>query len=175
MRFFGTPVFIAAALLLGACQGTATARKHDGSGTVDALQSHVSPNEFWMAFQSALKRRDVAEIIQMTNFPWKSDFLQLLEDNDEDRIAESARRNKVSDSERFKRYFGDLFPRAAIRSILRTSSDSLQFNKTDAHDENWSFYYGVKGRISEQDWGLYYEFSRLKDGTIRLTQIDGDG
>jgi hypothetical protein len=81
----------------------------------------------------------------------------------------------VNTQEGFKRHFGMLFPEDAIRTLLTTTPD-LHESHSDAHDVPmiWSISHTTTTTLSEGEWtdsAIIYRFTRLGDGSIKLTSI----
>jgi len=118
-----------------------------------------SVDQFWREFQSALARNDVAGITRLTRFPIECS----LEDLDEF--------EGIRNREGFVRHFKTLFPNETIRTLLDTKT--LTRDKGD--DESWTVCHNEPNEISEMEWSIIYRFSRLSDGSIKLTAIQFAG
>ena len=89
-------------------------------------------------------------------------------------LETSADFSGVNTQEGFKRHFGMLFPEDAIRTLLTTTPDLN--GHLDAHDVPmvWSISHTTTTTLSEGDWtdsAIFYRFTHLSDGLIKLTSI----
>lgn len=127
-----------------------------------AQESDAFP-KFWQSFRAALKTKDVSAVVKMTRFPLKGG------------LETTAYFAGVNTQEGFMHHFGRLFPEAAIRTLSTTPPD-FDGCQLDAHDvgKEWSISHTTTTTLSEDEWtdsAVIYGFTRLGDGSIKLTSI----
>lgn len=121
--------------------------------------SKESVDHFWRKFQSALARNNVAGITRLTRFPIDCSLGDL---DDFEGI-----RNR----EGFVRHFTTLFRNETIRTLL----DTKTLTRDEGDAETWTVSHDEPTEISEMEWSIIYRFSRLPDGSIKLTAIQFAG
>lgn len=152
------PLFILITFgLTCSCQPSTEARKAEHRSEPESPEKSLDP--FWREFQSALAKNDVAGITRLTRFPIDCN------------LADVEGFEGIRNREGFGRNFGTIFPKQAVRTLLTTRS--LPEDEGDA--ESWTICHNEPNEISEMEWSIIYRFSRLPDGSIRLTAVEFAG
>ena len=121
------------------------------------------PVAFWTEFQNALRARDAEKIAGMTSFP--ADI----------GLAGIEEFEGINQREGFIRHFDTIFPEEAVATLLAISASSWEVERPEESGRaghHWSVSYHNKPAMSEGEFGIYYIFSPMPDGSVRLTAVD---
>lgn len=121
------------------------------------------PAAFWGEFQAALKARDAGKVADLTRFPVDIN------------LAEVDGFEGINQRESFIRHFDTIFPEEAAETLLAISASDLEVQRpVESGDtgNHWSVSYNHKEpAMSEGEWGIFYTFSQMPDGSVRLTAV----
>ncbi len=126
--------------------------------------SEISFPEFWLNFQTALKKKDESAIFRMTKLPLEGGLEGI------------HGFEGLNTKEGFKQHMWEVFPEDSIKTLLS------QIPKADEHGmvansnqtEAWRIICRTTTHLENGDWtdsAMIYGFTRMEDGQIKLTFI----
>lgn len=126
--------------------------------------SEISLAEFWLSFQTALKKKDAAAILRMTRLPL---------DGGLDGIDGF---QGLNTEDGFQQHIWKVFPEDSIKALL---SQTPQVDKHGIvadlnRTESWTIRYHTTTHLENGDWtdsAMIYGFTRMEDGQIKLTLV----